>query len=334
MHAVQKHAESGHAADHADANAQGSHQTNGYAQVMAILKNGQPTPQRIAAVIEQHPQDRPKLMELLQQKLGNSFTQRVIAAVTHDRQEDHKDKPDDGQIHIITEAGLRHLRQSGPAGIRAANELYDNPDAYIVLKAGQHMPEGWKGNATMLFPSFALFQHAHEHGQLPNNLKAVVYDNEHWEQTPPNEKANAAEFAKKFGNLAHHLGLTFIAAPTRKFFAEDARYADIIDVQLQDREAHTGSYAKALDHDLALAHHENPDVEVVAQITSSVRHLDPTHTGRGKQGIAKAEHDIVANSDDIDGFWGYVYQQNPASIKAGQTILKDLADKKRKGAKI
>jgi hypothetical protein len=265
---------------------------------------------------------------------------RATASHAHDHDDhgkhDHepKDKPDDGQIHIITEAGLRHLRQSGPEGIRAAKELFDNPDAYIVLKAGQHMPEGWKGNATMLFPSFEAFHHAVKHDQLPKNLKAVVYDNEHWDQTPLKEKENAAHFAKKFGELCHQHGWTFIAAPTRKWFAEDARYADIIDVQLQDRESHTGSYEKALKHDVKLAHHLNPDVEVVGQITSSVRHLDPTHTGRGQEGIEKAEHDVIAGSEYTDGFWGYVYQQNPASIAAGQRILKDLAHEKEKGKKI
>jgi hypothetical protein len=162
----------------------------------------------------------------------------------------------------------------------------------------------------------------------------VVYDNEHWDQTPPDEKQHAGEYARKFEHLAHGLGLTFIAAPTRKWFAADAKYADIIDVQLQEREMHMKSYAKALHHDINLAHRENPDIEVVGQITSSVRHLDPSHGGHVPKGIRHAERDIVENSDDMDGFWGYVYQQNQPSVHAGTTILKDLAEKKRKGAKI
>lgn len=262
--------------------------------------------------------------------VGNNFAAPPPSA--SDRA--YQDKNDDGQIHIITYAGLCHLRQSGPDGERAAKELFNNPDAYIVLKAGQQMPDGWKGNATMLFPSYAAFHHAVHHNQLPKNLKAVVYDNEHWEQTPPNEKHDAAHYAKKFSELAHAHGWTFIAAPTRKWFAADARYADIIDVQLQDRESHTKSYENALKHDVNLAHKLNPDIEVVGQITSSVRHLDPTHTGRGKEGIEKAEHDVIAGSEYTDGFWGYVYQQNPASIAAGQRILKDLAHEKEKGRKI
>jgi hypothetical protein len=323
--------------------------SNGYAKVVALARNGQPQPAQVAAVVEQHPEDKARIVEFLQQKLGNGFTQKVFQAMSqasskHDghgddgKKHDHDKQPDtkgdDGQIHIITDAGLRHLRQSGPAGILAAKDLFNNPHAYIVLKAGQHMPEGWKGNATMLFPSFESFHAAHKAGSLPKNLDAVVYDNEHWQQTPLKEKEHASHFAKKFGELAAQLGLTYIAAPTRKFFAADARYADIVDVQLQDREAHTGSYAKALQHDAALAKRENPDVKVVGQITSSVRHLDPTHSGRGHEGIEKAEHDVTANADEVDGFWGYVYQQNEPSIDAGTTILKDLDKKKRKGAKI
>ncbi|HEY4242566.1 MAG TPA: hypothetical protein VGM88_22260 [Kofleriaceae bacterium] len=243
-------------------------------------------------------------------------------------------KGDDGQIHFITDAGLRHLREAGAKGAKAAKELYDNPNAYIVLKPGQQMPEGWKGNATLLYPSYAAFHSAVTGGKIPKNVKAVIYDNEHWNQTPVEEKWNAAEYAKKFEHLAHTHGYTFIAAPTQKFFDADAKYADIIDVQLQDREAHPGSYKKALDHDLAVAHRENPDEKVVAQITSSVRHLDPSHAGHGKQGIAKAEHDIEKNAPDIDGFWGYVYQQNPRSIKDGQRILEHLAADEKRGLKI
>jgi hypothetical protein len=334
-----------------------AHGGSGYAQVVALARNGHQsmTPARVAAVIEQHPHEQALIMEFLHQRVGNGFVQQLIAAISHAQKEsasvtepghadtherngrhnNHDDgSSDDGQIHIITDAGLRHLRQAGPAGVRAAKELYDNPHAYIVLRSGLHMPDGWKGHATLLYPSYAAFEQAANSGVIGKGIDAVIYDNEHWEQTPEIEKRNASEYAKKFERLAHHLGLTFIAAPTRKFFAGDARYADIVDVQLQDREAHTKSYAKALDHDVKVAHHENPDVKVVCQITSSVRHLDPTHTGRGHEGIRKAEHDVVANAPNVDGFWGYVYQQNPASIHAGTTILEDLAEKKRKGAKI
>jgi hypothetical protein len=324
---------SGHA-DETAASASHAPQTSGYAQVVALVKQGndRASAQRIAAVIEQHAQDKERIMTFLHQQVGNGFVQRVVAALAHDTTQDKTG--DDGQIHIITDAGLRHLRESGPAGVRAAKELFDNPHAYIVLKPGQHMPDGWKGHATLLYPSYAAFEQAASRNAIGRGIDAVVYDNEHWDQTPEKEKRHASEYAKKFAQLAQQLGLTFIAAPTRKFFAADARYADIVDVQLQDREAHTESYEKALEHDAKLAHHENPDVKVVGQITSSVRHLDPTHTGRGAQGIAKAEHDVVANADDVDGFWGYVYQKNEASVDAGTTILKDLAKAKRKGAKI
>ena len=352
MHALHQAVSSGKSIEGPDA-APHDAGSNGYAKVVALARNGNANPAQVAAVLEQHPEDKARIVEFLQQQLGNGFTQKVFQTMSHapaaatassagnaksgepdGNKHDHDTKGDDGQIHIITDAGLRHLRQSGPAGIRAAKDLFDNPHAYIVLKAGQHMPDGWKGNATMLFPSFASFEAAHKAGSLPKNLDAVVYDNEHWDQTPLKEKKHAGEYAKKFGALAAQLGLTFIAAPTRKFFAADARYADIVDVQLQDREAHTHSYDTALEHDAKLAEHENHGVKVVGQITSSVRHLDPTHSGRVPEGIDKAEHDVVHNAPDVDGFWGYVYQQNEPSVRAGTHILKDLDQKKRKGAKI
>jgi len=238
-----------------------------------------------------------------------------------------------GDIHIITAGGLRHLRHAGKAGRRAAKELYDNSNAYIVLKPGQHVPKGWNAKGTVLYPSYADFAAVAHGGGLPKGIEAVVYDNEHWQQTPPNEKANPAKYARMFEELAHSLGLVFIAAPTRKFFKGDARYADIIDVQLQDREIHTGSYERALRHDAKLAHHLNPDIKVVGQITSNRNHLDPDHSGNIGDGIHKAEHDVLHDAPYVDGFWGYVYQQNHESVHAGTTILKDLAHEKEKGRK-
>jgi hypothetical protein len=253
----------------------------------------------------------------------------------HDKDDEH-DKHDkhDAQIHIITRAGLRHLREAGKAGRHAAKVLYNNPNAYIVCKPGQQLPHGWKGKATVLFPSYAAFAAAVEKNQIPRGTDAVVYDNEHWDQTPHVEKTHAMKFARLFGELAHSLGMVYIAAPTRKWFAADARFADIIDIQLQSRESHTRSYDRAIRHDVKLAHRLNPDIKVIGQISSNVNHLDPDNTGNIAGGIHKAERDVVHNAPYLDGFWGYLYQQNHASVKAGQKILKDLAKKEEKGVKI
>jgi hypothetical protein len=254
------------------------------------------------------------------------------------KHDDGKKKPEGhdrgGGIHIITRAGLRHLRHAGPHGRHAAQVLYNNPNAYIVLKEGQTMPRGWQAKATILFPSYKDFKAAHEAGRIPRFVDAVVYDNEHWQQTPPDEKTHAVHYAKLFGELAQKLHLVFIAAPTQKWFAADARFADIIDLQLQGREIHTRAYANAVKHDVRLAHHLNPGIDVVAQISSNRNHLDPDHSGNIGAGIHKAERDIIQNAPYLDGFWGYLYQRNHKSVRAGQKILTDLADKSEDGVDI
>jgi hypothetical protein len=252
----------------------------------------------------------------------------------HDKHDKHSEPDKGAGIHIITRAGLRHLRHGGRKGRHAAQVLYNNPDAFIVLKQGQKMPSGWKAKATILFPSYAEFEAAHKQGRIPHGIDAVVYDNEHWAQTPHVEKTHAIHYAKLFGELAHRLGMVYIAAPTQKWFAADARFADIIDLQLQGRENHTNAYARAVRHDVKLAHHLNPDIDVVAQISSNRNHLDPDHSGNIGAGIHKAERDILQNSPYLDGFWGYLYQQNKRSVRAGQQILTDLADKREHGADI
>jgi hypothetical protein len=205
--------------------------------------------------------------------------------------------------------------------------LYNNPEAFIVLKDGQTMPRGWKAKATILFPSYTEFEAAHRAGRIPRFIDAVVYDNEHWDQTPRYEKTGAVHYAKLFGELAQKLHLVYIAAPTQKWFAADARFADIIDLQLQGRENHVNAYARAVRHDVKLAHHLNPHIKVVGQISSNRNHLDPDHSGNIGTGIHHAERDVVQNAPYLDGFWGYLYQQNHRSVKAGQKILTDLAAK-------
>lgn len=303
------------------------------AKVQRLVRGGHPDVEAVAKVIEANPADRDRIMQFLQQHAGNGFTKQVADAVKR-----AGETGDDGQIHIITFSGLCHLRQAGPKGQRAAKSLYDNPNAYLVVKDHKQLDEvgaGWKGNITMLFDSFEEFHHRVAH--LDKRVKAVVYDNEaKWDKTPQREKLNAAHFAKRFGEVAHAHGLEFIAAPSSKFFEADAKYADIIDMQLQPREANNAAYLHAIENRAAQAKHENPDVQVVAQFSSSVRRLDPTHEGKAHQGELAAEHGIEKASKDgaIDGFWGYVYQKNDASIHAGQDMLEDLADKKAHGAKI
>ncbi len=243
-------------------------------------------------------------------------------------------KSDGNEIHIITRAGLRHLREAGREGRRAARTLYNNENAYIVCKDGQTPPKGWKCKWAILFPSYADFEAAHQQGRIPKGVDAVVYDNEHWAQTPREEKTHAIKYARKFGELAHKLGMVYIAAPTQKWFNADARFADIIDLQLQGREVHTRAYAAAIRKAVKFADKHNPDMKIIAQISSNKNHLDPDHSGNIDDGIEKAERDILENLDMIDGFWGYLYQQNGKSIRAGQRILKDLARKREKGVKV
>lgn len=296
----------------------------------------------------------PGKQSLVEERLGAKVHRGPAAAsgTTPTRAEPHgymiAHHESDGQIHIITDAGLRHLRQSGKKGRHAAEVLFDNPHAYIVLKDGQHKPDGWRGRATVLYPSYAAFQAAvAENDSTLASADAVVYDNEDWAQTPPNEKQDPGAYAKLFMELAHQRNLKFIAAPTQKFFAADARYADIIDIQLQGREYHVDSYLHALRRDIKLAHRENSDIKVVGQISSNTTRLEPDHHVPIGKAINHAERDIVEGENpppghhipQLDGFWGYLYQghynsaKRHSSIKAGVRILEDLSDKEEKGIK-
>jgi hypothetical protein len=203
----------------------------------------------------------------------------------------------------------------------------------VVLKPGQHVPPGWSAQPTWLFSSYGAFASAARSG-LPKSLKAVVYDNEPVGHTPLREQLNPGKYSRKFERLAHRLGLVFIAAPTQQFLAGDAHYADVVDLQLQDRESHPRAYDRLLKYDVALVRRENRRARIVAEVTSNASHLCPT-TPSGDcppSAIQKGVDDIARNSRRIDGFWPWVYQQDGRSVRAGVSMLKDLARRVSQGA--
>jgi hypothetical protein len=78
---------------------------------------------------------------------------------------------------------------------------------------------------------------------LPSGTGAVLYDNEHWSFTPPDEQADPASYYQKAEALVHAAGYVFIATPGSTTVRSVAAYADVVDVQAQESQATPSEYS-------------------------------------------------------------------------------------------
>ena len=115
------------------------------------------------------------------------------------------------QHWMISLSAVRHLRQVEPSGM-VERRFFADPASFVMNggKGAEGFPEGWRCIPTATFPSYAAIGKALESGPLPPEVKAIVYDNESWTFTPPEEQHDLARFEKLAGDAIHHAGLLFI----------------------------------------------------------------------------------------------------------------------------
>lgn len=247
----------------------------------------------------------------------------------------NRPEPDEN-IRVVYKAGLERLLAS-PA--RAdAEALFNNEDTYVVtLSENSRMPEGWIAHSAIAYTSFADFARDARDG-MPAHVEAVLYNNEEWTWTPEGELANPEETARRFAKLAHQQGLTFIAAPHppgegNRLFEGDARHADILDLQVQDSESDPATYAQRVRESIEYARSVNPDVKVIAQVTSNPDKLGPA----ADDGIATPDEVAtvvgnVAGEDavDVDGYLPWIFD-SPAGTANAAEMVRQLAALERGG---
>jgi hypothetical protein len=66
---------------------------------------------------------------------------------------------------------------------------------------------------TMVFTSEAVLASDLARGAIPTDVRAILYDNEDWSQTPAGERANPVRAYKAAASLAHAHGLFVVATP-------------------------------------------------------------------------------------------------------------------------
>jgi hypothetical protein len=143
---------------------------------------------------------------------------------------------------------------------------------------------------TAAFASYAKMRAVLDAGALPPGIKAVLYDPEDWPFTPVDEQLNLAAYAQDVASLAHAHGLTFIDTPAQDLVntlgrnpgetvpqavlryqipAIAARYADVVDLQVQGYEPNYVSYLANLTAYADQARAANPRIRLLAGLATN-----------------------------------------------------------------
>lgn len=92
--------------------------------------------------------------------------------------------------------------------------FFDNPGTFLIEKGDRSVDAALPdATAVRSFASYATMQQAIISGTLGTQVRAVIYDNEHWSFTPTNEQQQPIQYAQRAASLAHQHGLRLIFTP-------------------------------------------------------------------------------------------------------------------------
>lgn len=223
-------------------------------------------------------------------------------------------------LWIISGSALTRLRAADPDGA-TTRAAFDSPDAFVVISGpGWPVPAGWSSTPTAGFTSYESLRAALTGGTLDPRIKAVLYDDEHWDLTPILEQREPVHYDQLAAQLAHQHHLMFIATPAINLVnvltpiagsgaggnryqafldlglaGQIARTADVLGVQAQGAEADISLFSSFVQAAAAQARKANPAVKVVAGISTNAS---------GNAATAAAMDQAAASvHKDVDGYW-------------------------------
>ena len=185
-----------------------------------------------------------------------------------------------------------------------------------ILHTGQKPLAEAGAQPVVTFSSVGDLDQAVSGGQLPPGTRAVLYDPEAWSFTPLAEQLNPAEAARRARDIAHAHGLALIVSPAlnlttvhpdpaggprwRQFLrlglaGAVARTSDVIELQAQSLERDTQTYATFVREAAAEARAANPQVAVLAGLSTNPPGAEVT-----SEQLTAA---IQATRGIVDGYW-------------------------------
>jgi hypothetical protein len=219
---------------------------------------------------------------------------------------------------MISLSATRRLDGADPSRA-VSRRFFESPGNFLINgnKGSQGFPEGWRCTPTDTFTSYAAIRQALESGKAPDEVKAIIYDNESWQFTPSEEQHDLNRFEKLAAEVIHRHGRIMIATPAadlvpvlspsvqkggrydeylRLNIAQSAaRFADVYEIQAQGSEDNLALYTRFVKTAAAQARAVNSKVLVFAGLSTN-----PS----GKKVTPRQLYNAVqATRGDVDGYW-------------------------------
>lgn len=225
-------------------------------------------------------------------------------------------------------------RGPGVAAVAAdpgAARLLDSTQPYILRKPGDRLviPPSWNAIPVAPFQAFDALAAALGQQTLAPEIQGILYDYEKWAFTPMAEQKNPIGYVKRAADLVRAQGLRFLTSPSANLVkvmapdtgttdaemfeaylrlglaADGARYADAYVAQGQRALQDTDVFANFIRQAAAQARRANPNVEVIAGISTN-----PIGRGVVVDDLVRA---IEATRSVVDGYWMNIPTQNDYS---------------------
>lgn len=194
---------------------------------------------------------------------------------------------------------------------QASNDL-NGSSPFVEYSPTWSPPASWDANSFAYFTSITTLSPGLE---TDKDCKYVMYDDENWQFTPVGEQHNPAECIKIAAGMVHQAGMKFISAPgidiatsvdpnAESMFNEylkldipgdAARYADVFVIQAQRLETNVVDYTKFVEQAVHEAQEANPDIKILAGLTTQVNGVTITPS--------KILEDIDATRAYVSGYW-------------------------------
>lgn len=170
--------------------------------------------------------------------------------------------------------------------IARPQDIASFPPPFIHL-----LPQVTVGQKMVGFASWADAERELE--ALIDQIDMVMYNPEHWENTPANEQQNLAATVQQAAEFAHARGLRFMFAPDRRFaeahLGEVAPHIDAVLLQGQRIQHDPQAFASWVRAMVSIARASNPEAQIYVQVGATL--------GTASEMFAA----IQTVSNDIDG---------------------------------
>jgi hypothetical protein len=241
---------------------------------------------------------------------------------------------------VLTGSNVNQLTASDPT----LRGFFDNRAVYALGNpAGDQIQAVAvpRATPTLIFRSYADFAAEVAASEIDPRVQAVAYDPERWTYTPAIEQANPVIYMQRFANLARRHGYEVILAPGRDLMAvphgscharsgerlddaylrcgipaSAARAADVVEVQSQVDEVSSSSYRALLHRAAAQSHSANPQVQVLAGLSTQ------SASGTATLAVMVAAAKIAA--EEADGVWVNIFATSVTQKRTGGLFFRWL----------